>query len=144
MTLMAESTAIRRSTSARPVAEEKPYAGMPKESLSVRDALARESPTYRVAALRPAFRISSTGMPPVERGDTSSSMWPSRALAMSGIVRTVRPNDSMRSFSSSTSAGVRCAPGRKFTWPGIFSPPSASVPTIASTAAAYPSCREPQ
>jgi hypothetical protein len=83
-------------------------------------------------------------MPPVESGDTSSSTWPSSAFEMSGTARTVSPNDSRIPFSSSTSAGPRCAPGRRFTWPGIFSPPSGIVETIASTARAYPSSSEPQ
>ena len=71
-------------------------------------------------------------------------MWPSSAFATSGTATTESPNASIVPFSSSTSAGVRCAPGSRVTCPGIAAPPSASVETSASTAAAYPSCSEPQ
>ena len=86
--------------------------------------------------LRPALRMASTGTPPVERGETSSSTCPSRAFATSGTVTTERPNEATSSFSSSTSAGVRCAPGSRFTWSWTGDPPSGSDATSASTAAA--------
>jgi hypothetical protein len=119
-------------------------AGLARRSPRIFAALASESPKKRVAALLPAWRMRATGMPPVERLDTVSSMWPSRAQELSGITTGSRPKSSHMALISSTSAGVRWAPGRRFTWPSIFVPGTGTVRTIASTAAAYPSCSEPQ